>query len=71
MFKKEVVAISQILWGSIGYATGACQGAALAGKEAGNRRTVLFTGDGSFQLTGQELSMVVRKPRGAFIMLIF
>lgn len=43
-FQKHTSAISQILWGSIGYATGSCQGAALAAKEVGNRRTVLFTG---------------------------
>lgn len=56
-FKKGVSAISQILWGSIGYSFGALQGAALAAKEKGNKgRTVLFTGDGSFQLTAQELS---------------
>ena len=36
----------QILYGSIGWATGATLGAALAAKEAG-RRTILFTGDGS------------------------
>jgi pyruvate decarboxylase len=55
-FPKNVTAISQVLWGSIGYATGACQGAALAAKELGIKRTILFTGDGSFQLTAQELS---------------
>jgi pyruvate decarboxylase len=55
-FPKDVIGISQVLWGSIGYATGACQGAALAAKEKGIKRTILFTGDGSFQLTAQELS---------------
>ena len=55
-FPKGVVCISQVLWGSIGYATAACQGAALAAKETGKRRTILFTGDGSFQLSVQELS---------------
>ncbi|KAK4981540.1 hypothetical protein LTR28_003074, partial [Elasticomyces elasticus] len=54
-FPRGVTAISQVLWGSIGYATGSCQGAALAAKEMGDaRRTILFTGDGSFQLTAQE-----------------
>jgi pyruvate decarboxylase len=60
-FPKGVSAISQVLWGSIGYATGAVQGAALAAKEQGNRRTILFTGDGSFQLTGQEVSTMIRR----------
>ena len=60
-FPKGVTAISQVLWGSIGYALGACQGAALAAKETGNRRTILFQGDGSFQLTAQELSTMIRR----------
>jgi pyruvate decarboxylase len=60
-FPKGVTAISQVLWGSIGYSVGACQGAALASRDAGNnRRTVLFVGDGSFQLTAQELSTMIR-----------
>jgi pyruvate decarboxylase len=59
-FPKGVTALSQVLWGSIGYALGACQGAALAAKEMGNRRTILFIGDGSFQLTAQELSTMLK-----------
>lgn len=38
------------LWGSIGWATPAAVGAAVAAPE---RRTVLFTGEGSHQLTCQ------------------
>ena len=38
----------QTLWGSIGWATGATLGIALADR---SRRTVLFTGEGSHQLT--------------------
>jgi len=60
-FPKGVTAISQVLWGSIGYSVGATQGAALAVRDAGaQRRTVLFVGDGSFQLTAQELSTMIR-----------
>lgn len=59
-FPKGVTALSQVLWGSIGYSVGACQGAALAAKESGNRRTILFVGDGSLQMTVQELSTMVR-----------
>lgn len=59
-FPKGVTALSQVLWGSIGYSVGACQGAALAAKENGNRRTILFVGDGSFQLTAQEVSTMIR-----------
>ncbi|EFE40758.1 pyruvate decarboxylase, putative [Trichophyton verrucosum HKI 0517] len=59
-FPKGVTAISQVLWGSIGYSLGACQGAALATKEKTPRRTILFIGDGSFQLTVQEISTMIR-----------
>lgn len=59
-FPANVTAISQVLWGSIGYSLGSCQGAALAAKEQNNRRTVLFIGDGSTQLTVQELSTILR-----------
>ena len=61
-FPKGVAALSQVLWGSIGYSVGACQGAALAAKEAGgDRRTILFVGDGSFELTAQEVSTMLRQ----------
>lgn len=59
-FPKGVTALSQVLWGSIGYSVGACQGAALAAKETGNRRTILIVGDGSLQLTVQEISTMIR-----------
>lgn len=60
-FPAGVTALSQVLWGSIGWSVGACQGAALATKDTGsNRRTILFVGDGSFQLTAQELSTMIR-----------
>lgn len=60
-FPKGVTALSQVLWGSIGYSVGATQGAALAARDAGDeRRTILFVGDGSFQLTVQEVSTMIR-----------
>lgn len=60
-FPPGVTALNQILWGSIGWSVGACQGAALATKDAkDDRRTILFVGDGSFQLTAQELSTMIR-----------
>jgi pyruvate decarboxylase len=60
-FPPGVIALSQVLWGSIGWSVGACQGAALAAKDAGDdRRTILLVGDGSFQLTAQELSTMIR-----------
>ncbi|CAM1503695.1 Fc.00g012860.m01.CDS01 [Cosmosporella sp. VM-42] len=60
-FPADVTALSQVLWGSIGWSVGACQGAAMAAKDAGDgRRTILFVGDGSFQLTAQEVSTMIR-----------
>ncbi|KAL9711063.1 hypothetical protein Ac2012v2_005602 [Leucoagaricus gongylophorus] len=48
--------ISQILWGSIGWSVGATLGAAFAAREVGKKRVILFVGEGSLQLTVQELS---------------
>jgi indolepyruvate decarboxylase len=48
---------NQTLWGSIGWATPAAFGAALA---APKRRTILITGEGSHQLTAQEVSQFHR-----------
>jgi indolepyruvate decarboxylase len=45
-------------WGSIGWATPAAFGAAVAGRD---RRLVLVTGDGSHQLTAQEISQFGRR----------
>lgn len=60
-FPAGVTCLTQVLWGSIGWSVGACQGAALAVKDLGdNRRTILFVGDGSFQLTAQEVSTMLR-----------
>lgn len=48
---------NQTLWGSIGWATPASFGAALAAPE---KRVILITGEGSHQLTVQEISQFVR-----------
>jgi indolepyruvate decarboxylase len=48
---------NQSLWGAIGWATPAAFGAALA---APRRRTVLVTGEGSHQLTAQEVGQFHR-----------
>ncbi|WWC86880.1 uncharacterized protein L201_001759 [Kwoniella dendrophila CBS 6074] len=54
--------IAQILWGAIGWSVGACLGAAMAAQEDDrNRRTVLFVGDGSLQLTLQEIGTMLRR----------
>ncbi|CAL5870387.1 uncharacterized protein PFLUO_LOCUS4623 [Penicillium psychrofluorescens] len=69
-FPAQVTAISQVLWGSIGYSLGSCQGAAMAAKEQGNRRTILFIGDGSTQLTVQELSTMLSNKLNPIIFVI-
>ncbi|CAO3606705.1 unnamed protein product [Mucor hiemalis] len=51
---KGTTYITQILWGSIGFSVGAAVGAAIADR---SRRVYLFVGDGSFQLTAQEISV--------------
>jgi len=60
-FPPNAVGISQVLWGSIGYAGGAISGASFAAEEIDpSRRVILFIGDGSLQLTVQEISTMVR-----------
>jgi indolepyruvate decarboxylase len=49
---------NQTLWGAIGYATPAAFGAAVA---APDRRVVMITGEGSHQLTAQEISQFGRR----------
>ncbi|KAG9856867.1 pyruvate decarboxylase, partial [Aureobasidium melanogenum] len=70
-FPTGVQAINQTLWSSIGYGLGAAQGAARAMKTIGcGRRTICFEGDGSFQLTAQELSTIIRQDLDCTIFLI-
>ncbi|KAJ7645426.1 pyruvate decarboxylase [Mycena polygramma] len=57
---EKSVFVSQILWGSIGWTIGSTLGAAFAARDVGLNRTVLFVGDGSIQLTVQELSVMLR-----------
>lgn len=59
--------ITQAAWGSIGYTVGALLGTLCAAPE---RRQILFIGDGSFQLTAQELSTILRHDFKPFIFLI-
>jgi indolepyruvate decarboxylase len=54
---RETTFHNQTLWGSIGWATPAAFGAAVA---APDRRIVLFTGEGSHQFTAQEISQFGR-----------
>jgi indolepyruvate decarboxylase len=55
------------VWCSIGYATGALLGAILA---TPGRRHILLTGEGSLQMTVQELSTVMRHDLKPFIFVI-
>jgi indolepyruvate decarboxylase len=54
---KGSVFLNQTLWASMGWATPAALGAAVAAPE---RRTVLITGEGSHQFTVQEISQICR-----------
>ena len=59
--------IGSINWGSIGYSVGALLGGLTA---APNRRHILFIGDGSFQVSAQELSTILRHDYKPVIFLI-
>jgi len=62
--------LNQILWGSIGWATGSTLGAAIAARECNLGRTILFIGDGSIQLTVQELATMIRTGLNPIIFLL-
>lgn len=71
----QTTLVNSGVWLSIGYMLGASQGVALAQRDlaaAGSRkgRTILFEGDGSFQMTAQELSTIIRKRLDMIIFLI-
>jgi indolepyruvate decarboxylase len=57
MLADDVQVQIQMLWGSIGWATGATFGVALADPK---RRTILITGEGSHQLTANEIGNMGR-----------
>ncbi len=59
--------VSQPIWGSIGYTVPSLLGTLTAAPE---RRHLLFVGDGSFQLTAQELSTMLRHDYKPVIFLI-
>jgi TPP-dependent 2-oxoacid decarboxylase len=59
--------IGQTFYGSIGYTVGATLGAGIAAQD---RRVVLFIGDGSFQVTCQDLSTMIRNRLKPVIFLI-
>lgn len=59
--------VGSVNWGSIGYSVGALLGTLTA---APHRRHLLFVGDGSFQVTAQELSTILRHDQKPVIFLI-
>ncbi|KAF8908910.1 thiamine diphosphate-binding protein [Gymnopilus junonius] len=58
---EDTLLVNQILWGSIGWSVGSCLGVALAAQTIGRDRVILFVGDGSLQLTVQEISTMIKK----------
>ncbi|HVI06156.1 MAG TPA: thiamine pyrophosphate-dependent enzyme [Sphingomicrobium sp.] len=66
-FPRGCTFVGSINWGSIGYSVGALLGAMTAAPE---RRHILLIGDGSFQVSAQELSTILRHDHKPVIMLI-
>jgi TPP-dependent 2-oxoacid decarboxylase len=61
------VCVQAPLWGAIGYATPAAFGAGVARPD---RRVVLITGDGSLQLTAQEISRMLATGQAPVIIVV-
>ncbi|KAG0651248.1 Pyruvate decarboxylase [Hyphodiscus hymeniophilus] len=60
-FPSNVQYITQIFWSSIGYTVGGCLGALVAAKETKHPgRVVLLVGEGSLQMTAQEIGSYIR-----------
>lgn len=66
-FPRNCTFVGSINWGSIGYSVGALLGALTA---APDRRHILLIGDGSFQVSAQELSTILRHDHKPVILLI-
>jgi indolepyruvate decarboxylase len=64
---QDCTVVAQAIWGSIGYTVGSLLGTLTA---APGRRHLLFVGDGSFQLTAQEVSTMLRHDYKPVIFLI-
>ena len=67
LMPEGVTFIGQTFYGSIGYTVGATLGACIAAQD---RKVVLFVGDGSFQVTCQDLSTMIRNKLKPIIFLI-
>jgi len=66
-FPPKCTMVGSVNWGSIGYSVGALLGALTAAPE---RRHILFVGDGSFQVSAQELSTILRHDYKPVIFLV-
>jgi len=64
---KNTTYISQIFYGSMGYTLPAALGASIA---APDRHIIVFVGDGSFQVTCQELSTLIRNKCKPIVFLV-
>lgn len=64
---KNTKYIASLVWGAIGFTLPALYGSMIANP---NRRQILFIGDGSFQVTAQELSRILYKEQNPIIFLI-
>ena len=64
---ENVRYINSAIWGSIGYTLPALLGSQVADADT---RHLLFIGDGSFQLTAQELSTILREKQKPIIVLL-
>jgi pyruvate decarboxylase len=63
-FPKNVMSINQLMWSAIGYSVGAALGVLLGVRDMGledKRRVILIVGDGSLQISVQELSTMIWK----------
>jgi len=69
LLPKGTTFFGQVFYGSIGYSVGATLGAAIAAKQK-NRPVLLFVGDGSFQMTAQEVSTMIRYDTKPIIFLL-
>ncbi|KAJ6191350.1 thiamine diphosphate-binding protein [Penicillium mononematosum] len=76
VLRNDIKYITQVYFGSIGYSVGSCLGAALAQSEIQaqggmpNGRTILIVGDGSLQLTVQEIATMLRHQLSPLLFII-
>ncbi|KAF1981083.1 pyruvate decarboxylase [Aulographum hederae CBS 113979] len=60
-FPANIQHVTQTFWSSIGYTVGACLGACVAAKELNHPgRVILIVGEGSLQMTVQEIGSYIR-----------